>query len=88
MLPIAALFLADRGEVERAVELFETACQHPFVANSQWYTDVVGKRIDEMAKGLSPDIAEAARHRGRARDPRDTIEGLLAELEAGEKEYS
>ena len=58
------------------------------MANSQWYEDVVGKRIDERTRDLPTDIAEAARHRGRARDPRDTIEGLLAELEAGEKEYS
>jgi tetratricopeptide (TPR) repeat protein len=86
ILPPAALLAADMGEVERAIELYEMACQHPFVANSHWYKDVVGKRLGEMAKGLSPEVVEAARQRGKERDPGETARELLAEFEALEKE--
>ncbi len=86
MLPAAALLVAYKGEVERAIVLFEMANQHPFVSNSRWYTDVVGKRINQRAGRLSPEIAEAARQRGRERDPGETAKELLAEFEAVEKE--
>jgi len=82
VLPSAALLAARSGDVEEAIELYERAKQHPSIAKSQWHTDAVGKRIDEMAKGLSPEVVEAARQRGRERDPWETAKELLAELEA------
>ncbi len=78
----AALLLADRGEVERAVETYEVACQRPFVANSQWFEDVFGKHIAAMAQSLTPEVVAAARQRGRERDLWETAKEILAELEA------
>jgi hypothetical protein len=83
-LPAAALLLAYIGEQERAIELQEMGNRHPFVANSRWYKDVVGKRLIEMEKGLTPDAIEIARKRGRERDPWEVAEELLAELESVE----
>ena len=50
-------------------------------ANSPWFEDVFGRHIDAVAATLSPDVADAARERGRARDLESTVKELLAELE-------
>ena len=80
-LPMIALLLADAGEHERAVELYALASRYPYVANSRWFEDVFGRHIDAVAATLPPDVAEAARERGRARDLQATVKELLAELE-------
>jgi len=87
-LDLAALLFADRGEVERAVEIYELACQRPFVANSQWIEDVYGKQIVAVAESLPPEVIKAARQRGRERDPWETAKEILAELEAEQEEES
>jgi predicted ATPase/DNA-binding SARP family transcriptional activator len=79
-LPAAALLLADRGEKERAVELYALASRYPMVANSQWCEDVAGRHIAEVAATLPPDVVAAAQERGRARDLDATVKELLAEL--------
>jgi hypothetical protein len=79
-LPAIALLLADRGETERAVELYALASRYPYVANVQWFEDVAGKQIAAVAATLPPDVVAAAQERGRARDLEATVEELLAEL--------
>ena len=49
--PIVALFLADRGEGERAVELYALASRRPHVSNSPWFEDVAGKHTAAVAAG-------------------------------------
>ena len=39
----AAALLAERGEVERAVEIYALVNRHPYVANSRWFGDVFGQ---------------------------------------------
>jgi predicted ATPase/DNA-binding NarL/FixJ family response regulator len=78
----AALFFADRGDVERAVEIYELACQRYYIAVSQWYKDIAGDHIFALAERLPPEVAGAARRRGRERDPVETAKELLAELES------
>ena len=80
-LPAAALLLIDRGEVERAVELYALASRFPLVANSRWFEDVAGKHIATAAENLPPKVVEAAQERGRARDLDETVNELLVELE-------
>jgi hypothetical protein len=80
VLPMAALFLADQGEVERAVEIYALASRYPFVANSRWFEDVAGQHIAAAARALPPDIVASAQDRGRARDLWATVEELAAEL--------
>ena len=79
-----ALLLADAGEHEQAVEIYALASRYPYVANSRWFEDVFGRHIDAVAATLPPDVVEAARDRGRARDLEATVKELLAELEGWE----
>ena len=77
-----ALLLAGVGERERAIELYALASRYPFVANSRWFYDVFGRHIDAIAATLPPEVAEAARERGRARDLQVTVKELLSEFKA------
>jgi tetratricopeptide (TPR) repeat protein len=76
------LLLSDRGEAERAVELFSLAYRLPHVSNSRWYADVFGKHMAAVEETLPPDVVAAAQERGRARDPHAAAAELLAELES------
>ena len=64
------------------MEIYALASRYPYVANSQWFEDVVGKHITAVAARLPPDVVAAAQERGRARDLDATVAELLAELEA------
>jgi tetratricopeptide (TPR) repeat protein len=79
-LPLAAAFLLEDGQAERAVELYALALEQPFVASSRWYADVVGQHVADAAATLPPEVVAAARERGRARDLWATARGLVAEL--------
>ena len=63
------------------MELYALASRYPYVANSRWFADVFGRYIDALAATLPPEVAEAARERGRSRDLEATVKELLAELE-------
>jgi tetratricopeptide (TPR) repeat protein len=80
-LPGLALYLARRGEVERATTVWALAQCYPFVANSKWYEDIVGRELEAVAASSPPEVAEAARKRGRTLDLWETAGALLAELE-------
>jgi hypothetical protein len=77
-LPAAALILADEGQHELAVEIYEMALRYPFVANSRWFHDVAGKEIQAVGATLPPEVVAAAKERGRARDVQATIDELIA----------
>jgi len=76
---IALLFWAEK-RWEQATELYTLARTNPYAGKSQWVADVIGKRIDEAAAILPPDIAEAARKRGKEMDIWETAVSLLAEF--------
>jgi tetratricopeptide (TPR) repeat protein len=80
-LPGLALYLARRGEVERATTVWAQAQCYPFVANSKWYEDVVGRELEALAASLPPEVAEAARACGRTLDLWAAAAELLAFLE-------
>jgi predicted ATPase len=81
-LPTIAMLLVIRGDGKRAVEVYALASRYPFVANSQWFEDIVGKQIAAAAASLPPDVVAAAQARGMGRDLEATVVELLAELEA------
>jgi DNA-binding SARP family transcriptional activator/predicted ATPase len=74
-----ALLLADRGEVERAVEIYALATRQPVTAKSRWFEDLFGRPIETAAASLPAEIVAAAKSRGRTGDLWDTAERLLAE---------
>jgi len=85
-LPCVALLLAKRGQAERAAEVYALAERYPYVSNSRFWQDVVGKRVAAAAASLSAEVVAAAQERGRARNLWATVEELLGELEQMESE--
>jgi hypothetical protein len=77
-----ALLLAGEGEIERAVELYALASWYPLVAESRWFTDVVGKQIAAAADTLPAGRVAVLEQRGRTRDLEASVEELLTELRA------
>jgi hypothetical protein len=77
-LLVAVLLLAERGELEKAIELHALAMTFPFAANSRWCQDVVSCQVIPMTELLLTDISTAAQNRGKARDLWETVEEVLA----------
>lgn len=82
-MPAVARLLAEAGEPERAVEFWALAKCYPFVANSRWFADVAGRKLDAVAASLSPEVVAVVQERGRARDLWQTTAELAEELSAG-----
>jgi len=80
-LPAVALLLADRGQAERATELYALAWSVPHIAHSRWYEDVAGRELAAAATALPAEVRVAAQARGRARDLWATAQKLLEELQ-------
>jgi hypothetical protein len=85
-LPCVALLLAKRGQAEQAAEVYALAERYPYVSNSRFWEDVVGKHVAAAAATLPAEIVAAAQERGRARELWATVEGLLAKLKEMESE--
>jgi len=75
-----ALLYAAENEAAAALESYALAQQHPFVANSGWYEDVVGRHITEIATTLPTEVVEAAQNRGESLDLWETAQKLVVEL--------
>jgi hypothetical protein len=76
-----AFLLAQRGNEERAVELYALASCYSHVANSVWFEDIVGQHITATAAAtLTPEAVAAAKARGQSLDLHKTAIELLAEL--------
>jgi hypothetical protein len=86
LLPVTSLILAGQGKPGRAVEIYALASRYPYVANSHWFEDVVGKHITAVAATLPPEVVGAAQERGRARDLWETAQELLEELDRADTE--
>ena len=80
VLPAASLLLSDRGEIERAVEVYALAARYGYVANSRWFEDVVGREMAALAASLPVEVAAAAQKRGREGDLVAAAAELLAEF--------
>ena len=63
-----ALLLADKGQADRAVEVYALAQSYPLVANSLWFKAVAGGEMAAAAAQLPPPAAQAARARGQTVD--------------------
>ena len=63
-LGAAALYLAEQGNLEGAVEIYALASRYPEIANSQWQKDVVEGPLNKLVASLPPDIAAQAQQRG------------------------
>ena len=67
------------------MERFALASRYPYVSNSVWVEDVVGRRIAAIAATLPPQVVSAAQARGRSRDLRMTVMELAKEVDKEEE---
>jgi len=81
-LIVGASWLGSQGEAEKALEVYEAAAHLPILANSVWIHELFGKYIAACTEGLSPELAAAARERGRQRQLWDTVEEMDQTLRA------
>jgi hypothetical protein len=79
-LPAIALLCAQLGDKERAVELHAMASEHDFVANSFWFEDVVGGRMEAVTTDVPSDRAARARLKGRESGFWETVGEIAEEL--------
>jgi DNA-binding SARP family transcriptional activator len=66
-LAASALWLAQQGQQEIALEIYSLVARQPLFAGSSWFKEVFGKRILAHATSLDEVVAEAARQRGLQR---------------------
>ncbi len=79
-LPVAARLLADRGDIERAAEVYACAARSGFVANSRWFQDLVGAHIEAAAVRLPEEALATARERGQAQTWEEMARQVVGEL--------
>jgi len=76
-LPVVALLLVDKNQIERAVEIYSLVESHPIVGHSRWWRDAVGREIDLAGSSLPPSVFEAAKTRGKSLDLWEVADGLM-----------
>jgi hypothetical protein len=76
------ILLADTGKLEQAVEAYSAVMTDPIVANSRWFVDMVGNRMDLAKENLPEDVYQAAEKRGRESDPFEVFGKLAQEMNA------
>jgi len=82
-LPAAlVVILADTGKWEQAVEAYSAVIKDPIVANSRWFADMVGNRMDLAKQRLPEEVWLAAEARGREGDLFDVLARLGQEISA------
>lgn len=63
-----ALTLAKQGLLEEAVTVYTRAESEPLIRQSQWYTDIAGQHLWQLAASLSMARFQAAQERGKTAD--------------------
>ena len=67
--PMTAVLLADAGLLEEAIAAFTFANNHPMIANSVWFCEVMGDVIQTVEADLSPVQVARAHKQGRDAEP-------------------
>ncbi|MBN2046174.1 MAG: hypothetical protein JW757_14215 [Anaerolineales bacterium] len=75
-----ALLLAERGEISFALELYGNVNRQGYLAQSRWFAEVYGNRIEALTADLPLQDHSAAMHRSRGMDFSETVEKLLGML--------
>ena len=76
--------LADFKDGDRVIEWYAAVSHYPMVANSAWFGDLVGRRVEILAEQLSPDVVAGAKERGVEQELNAVAAKVLVELR-GEK---
>jgi len=65
-VPLQALLWLARDKPEQAARLHALAWRYPFVANSRWFDDMVGRHLNEALARLPDQVLKTAQETGRA----------------------
>ena len=80
-MPIVALYLIQRGEKERAIEIYTLAACYPLVEKAPWFHDLAMRQVATISDALPTEIVLTAQARDKVRDMQTTLAELLRELE-------
>jgi tetratricopeptide (TPR) repeat protein len=75
--PVTAVLLADNDHPKEAIAAYAFATNHPMVANSVWFDEVVGEEVRAAAAQLPSEVVQEAQRQGRESDPWQMGEALL-----------
>ncbi len=75
--PMTAVLLADNDHPKEAIAAYAFATNHPMIANSVWFDEVVGELVRTGTAKLPSDIVQEAQKQGRESDPWQMGEALL-----------
>ncbi len=67
--PMTAVLLADAGLLEEAIAAYTFANHHPMIANSVWFSEVMGDVLRKVEADLSPMQVARAHKQGRDAEP-------------------
>ena len=81
-LPAAALLLAAGGKVQRAVEAWSLAKSYAHVANSKWFEDIAGWKLEEVAAMAPSGTIATTRPTNQGMELWDLSAVFRAELES------
>jgi DNA-binding SARP family transcriptional activator/predicted ATPase len=73
-----ALFMASQGEEELGVEVYALATSYPYLGNSIYWEDSVGRPLADLVTGLPEESRIAAIERGKKRDLHETVRELCS----------
>ena len=76
------VMLVDASSWEQAVEAYAALMTDPIVANSRWFADMVGERMEIVRKHLSESVCQAADARARRGDLFAVLGRLEQEIKA------
>jgi predicted ATPase/DNA-binding SARP family transcriptional activator len=76
------VLLADAARWEQALEAYSAVMTDPIVANSRWFSDMVGDWMDLAKVHLPEDIRWTAEARGREGDVFDVLGRLVQEIDS------
>jgi tetratricopeptide (TPR) repeat protein len=80
-LPAAlVVMLADDGRWEQALKAYSAVMTDPIVANSHWFADMIGDRIERAREQIPEDIRNAAEGRGREGNLFEVLGRLAKEI--------
>jgi len=77
---VLALLLADRGDANKAAELYGIASRQPYLSNSRWFADLYTQPLEAKTGGiLGEEVVGAQMHRP-VRDLWEIADSLWADL--------
>jgi tetratricopeptide (TPR) repeat protein len=80
-LAVFALLLADKGDIQQALELYGKASSQPNLANSRWFADLHGREIEKAASHMACEEQAELKQAGQSMDLSQSLKNFFPMLE-------